>query len=47
MIINTDSHHKEQLDLMRYGVWNARRGWAEKSDIINTLPLQEFLKQLK
>jgi DNA polymerase (family 10) len=47
MIINTDSHHKEQLDLMRYGVWNARRGWAEKKDIVNTLSVNDFIKKIK
>lgn len=47
MIINTDAHQKEQLNLMEYGVSMARRGWAEKQDIINTLPVEEFLKQLK
>jgi len=44
MIINTDSHQKEQLNLMEYGVSQARRGWAEKSNIINTLPVEELLK---
>ncbi len=47
MIINTDSHHKEQLDLMRFGVWNARRGWAEKNDIVNTLSVEDFIKNFK
>ena len=47
MIINTDSHQSSQLDLMRYGVFQARRGWAEKSNIINTLPLGEIVKQFK
>ncbi|HCC60095.1 MAG: DNA polymerase III [Candidatus Staskawiczbacteria bacterium RIFOXYC1_FULL_37_43] len=47
MIINTDSHQKEQLNLMEYGVSMARRGWAEKSDIINTLPVEELLKYFK
>lgn len=44
MIINTDSHQKEQMHLMEYGVSQARRGWAEKKDIINTLPVEELLK---
>ena len=44
MIINTDSHHKDQLELMEYGVSQARRGWAEPIDIINTLPIEELLK---
>ena len=47
MIINTDSHQKGQLDLMEYGVSQARRGWAEKSDIINTLSVEELLKYFK
>lgn len=38
MIINTDSHKKEQMHLMEYGVSQARRGWAESTDIINTPP---------
>lgn len=44
MIINTDSHRKEQLDLMEYGIGQARRGWAEKSDIINTNSLRKLLE---
>lgn len=47
MIINTDTHQKEQMDLMEYGVSQARRGWAEEDDIINTLPLEKLLKYFK
>ncbi len=47
MIINTDAHKKDQMALMEYGVSQARRGWAEKSDIVNTLPLEELLKCFK
>lgn len=47
MIINTDTHQKDQLHLMEYGVAQARRGWAEKKDIVNTLPVEELLKSLK
>ena len=42
MVIDTDSHASVQMDLMRYGVWNARRGWAEKKDILNTLEYNKF-----
>lgn len=45
--INTDSHAIEQLDLMKFGVSVARRGWLEKEDVINTLPLGELIKALK
>lgn len=47
LIINTDSHATPQMTLMRYGVAMARRGWATKSDIINTLPYEKFLNWLK
>ena len=44
--INTDSHDKETLEEIKYGVWVARRGWLEKSDIINTLPLTKLIELL-
>ncbi len=44
MIINTDSHHKDQLRLIKFGISQARRGWAEKKDVINTQPLNKLLK---
>jgi DNA polymerase (family X) len=47
MIINTDSHQKEQLNLMEYGIAQARRGWAEKSDIINTNSAEKLLEYFK
>ncbi|OGZ63762.1 MAG: DNA polymerase III [Candidatus Staskawiczbacteria bacterium RIFCSPLOWO2_01_FULL_40_39] len=47
MIINTDSHHKDQMNLMEYGVSQARRGWAEKSDIVNTLSVEKLLEHFK
>ena len=47
MIINTDAHHIDQLRFMKYGVFQARRGWAEKKDIINVWPLEKLQKQLK
>jgi DNA polymerase (family 10) len=42
-VINTDSHKDQHLDFMRFGVMMARRGWLEKSDVINTLDLDAFL----
>ena len=37
LVINTDSHALNQMDFMKYGVSVARRGWATRGDIINTL----------
>jgi DNA polymerase (family 10) len=47
MVINTDTHHVDQLHLMRFGISQARRGWAEKQDIINAWPVGELLRMLK
>ncbi|MDD2696743.1 MAG: DNA polymerase/3'-5' exonuclease PolX [Candidatus Pacebacteria bacterium] len=47
MVINTDSHHKDQLRFMEFGVAQARRGWAEKEDIINCWPLEKLVKYFK
>jgi DNA polymerase (family 10) len=47
MIINSDSHKKERLSLMEYGVGQARRGWAEKKDITNAWPLKKLKGFLK
>ena len=47
MIVNTDSHQKDQMRFMEFGVAQARRGWAEKSDIINTNSVEELLKYIK
>jgi len=39
-VINTDAHSIDQLGLMRFGVTTARRGWLEKGDVLNTLPIE-------
>lgn len=36
LVIDTDSHSVDGMDLMEYGVYVARRAWAEKKDILNT-----------
>lgn len=44
MVINTDSHIPSQLHYIEYGISQARRGWAEKEDIINCWPVEKLLK---
>ncbi|MEJ2746000.1 MAG: DNA polymerase III, partial [bacterium] len=46
LVISTDSHSPRNLEFMRYGVFTARRGWAEAKDVINTYPLQKLLGAL-
>ena len=44
MIINSDAHNISHLKFMELGIAQARRGWAEKQDIINTQSLNNLLK---
>ena len=46
IIIDTDAHAPAELRFMRWGVDQARRGWAEKGDVANTRPLSRFVKLL-
>jgi DNA polymerase (family 10) len=47
LAINTDAHNTAHLKYMSLGIATARRGWAKKEDIINTLSLKELLKKIK
>jgi DNA polymerase (family 10) len=47
LVINTDAHNKNQMQLMEYGIAQARRGWATKKDILNTWPLDKLLDWFK
>ena len=47
LVIDTDAHTFSDLNIMEYGVSVARRGWAEKKDILNTLSVKEVSDILK
>jgi len=47
LAIDTDTHNKNNFHYLEFGIAQARRGWATKSDIINTQPWKEMLKSLK
>ncbi len=47
LVINTDAHQTDSMRFLEYGVIAARRGWAEKKDIINVLPWQQFQDKMK
>lgn len=46
LVINTDAHSREALDYIELGIATARRGWAEKKDIINTSSIKGLKKLL-
>jgi DNA polymerase (family 10) len=45
--VSTDAHSLADLDLIRFGVDQARRGWLEPEDVINTKSLKDLKKMLK
>ena len=47
LIIGTDTHFIDQMEYLHLGTAVARRGWCEKSDILNTLTYEEFMAWLK
>ena len=42
--ISTDAHSTDGLEMMRFGIAQAGRGWLEAKDVLNTLPLEKLLK---
>lgn len=47
VIIDTDSHQAANMDFLKYGVWTARRGWCQKSDVVNTYNLADLKNVLR
>jgi DNA polymerase (family 10) len=45
--VNSDAHSVHEFDNLRYGVGQARRGWLEKEDVLNTRTLAQVRKLLK
>jgi DNA polymerase (family 10) len=47
LVIDSDAHHPIHFAFLKFGIGQARRGWAKKSDILNTLPIEEMLSSIK
>jgi DNA polymerase (family 10) len=47
LAINSDAHHPVHFAYLLFGIGQARRGWAKKIDVINTLKVDTLLKELK
>src|SRR3989344_935479 len=45
--IDSDAHAAPHFSFLEYGIAQARRGWAEKKDVINAWPLEKMLGMLK
>lgn len=46
VVISTDAHSTGELEHQKYGVFQARRGWLEKEDVINTRDVNDLLEFL-
>jgi DNA polymerase (family 10) len=42
LVISSDSHHPSEFAFLDYGVNQARRGWVEADDVLNTRPLAKL-----
>jgi DNA polymerase (family 10) len=47
LVIDSDAHHPVHFAFLKFGIGQARRGWAKQSDILNTLPVDRLLKSFK
>jgi DNA polymerase (family 10) len=47
LAIDSDAHSAAHLSFLEYGIAQARRGWAKRSDIINAWPLEKMQSFLK
>ncbi len=47
VVISTDAHSTGDLGLLRFGISQARRGWLEAEDVINTRSWREVAKLLR
>ncbi len=43
VLITTDAHGVDDMEFMRYGVGQARRGWLEAGDVLNTLTWRSLM----
>jgi DNA polymerase (family 10) len=47
LVINPDAHAIQEIANIAYGVDVARRGWLEKTNVLNTLPADQIIKTLR
>jgi DNA polymerase (family X) len=47
LTIDSDAHHPIHFEFLRFGIAQARRGWAETSDVVNTYRVKDLLSSLK
>ena len=46
-VISVDAHSMAAMNNLKYGVAQARRGWLQRSEVLNTLPLAKFRQAVR
>ena len=47
LVVNTDAHAADDFDYLRWGITQLRRAWLSPADLLNTLPVDQFLAALR
>ena len=47
LVVNTDAHASDDFDYLRWGITQLRRAWLSPADLLNTLPVDQFLAALR
>lgn len=47
IVIGSDAHAKKELNDLQFGVYQAKRGWLEKEDVLNALSLKDLELRFK
>lgn len=47
LVIDSDAHHPLHYAFLQFGIGQARRGWAQMSDVLNTLSADRLLQAIK
>ncbi len=45
--VDSDAHYKQEFENLDWGISQARRAWLEPRNVLNTLPLEEFLASVR
>lgn len=45
--IDSDAHATAHFEMLEHGIAQARRGWAERGDVVNAFPAEKMMKLLK
>ena len=45
-VVDSDAHYVHEFDNLDWGVTQARRAWLEPKNVLNTLPLDDFVAQV-